>query len=63
MVFFLQWAIYLAYLQKQHEISPPQIKIIFLTLLYMYIVLHNHVKLYKYMYLHLHCYIKPRQII
>ncbi len=39
---------HLAYHQKHYEISPPQGKITFFTLLYIYIVLLDLVKLYKY---------------
>ncbi len=53
MVFFLQWVIQLAYLQKHYEISP-QVKIIFFILFYIYIVLHSHVKSYKYIHFYIY---------
>ncbi len=45
---FLQWAIWLAYHQKNYEILPPPwIAITFLTLFYTYTNLHGCIKSYK----------------
>jgi hypothetical protein len=38
---------------KDNEISPPQVEITFSTLLYIYIVLHSHVKSYEYLYFYI----------
>jgi len=56
---------------KNYEISPPQVKITFFTLLYIYIVLHSHIKSYKwfrvkiflYSFIYLHCFIGPCKTI
>ncbi len=54
----------MAYFQKHYEISHPQVEITFLTLLYIYIVLSNHVKFHINinMYLHLNGFIGPRNL-
>jgi hypothetical protein len=41
---------------KIYEISPPQIKNTFFTLLYIYIILHSHIKSYKYTYFYFYIY-------
>jgi hypothetical protein len=48
---------------KIYKISPAQIKITFFTLLYIYIVLHTHVKSYIYIYTHTHMTCKSQTIL
>ncbi len=48
--FFVVMGDLLACHQKNYESSPPEVKITFFTLFYIYIILHDHVKSYKYIY-------------
>jgi hypothetical protein len=67
MVFFFAMGHLAGLFSKNNEISPPQVKITFFTLLYILIFLHSHVKSYKYLYFYIYIvlsdYVKLRKYI